>query len=111
MVRGESVDLKGVLGASGEDGGVAQGADLLAFTEAVMANDADAIATARAHLEAGIGADGVVDTAAVIAMFNIVDRVADATGIPIDEGTKEFRYDVGAELGMDDLTPEARSAR
>lgn len=97
------------LGAS--DGGVAHGRLLVAFSEAVMLGDPDAITETRAALEAAIGAAGVVDTAAVIAMFNIVDRIADATGIPIDEPMGEFRYGVGEELGMMDLSPEARSAR
>ena len=64
-----------------------------------------------AREKAEIGAEGVVDTAAVIAMFNIVDRVADATGIPIDEPMGEMRYGIGEELGMMELSPEARSAR
>ena len=45
-------------------------------------------------------------------MFNVVDRVADATGIAIDEGvTHHMRYAVGSELGMDHLAPEKRAAR
>ena len=49
-------------------------------------------------------------SAAVITMFNVVDRVADATGIPIDEGfTRDVRYAVGAELGMSHLAPEERA--
>lgn len=84
---------------------------LVAFAEAVMHDDADLIASSRTALENEIGVTGIVDTAAVIAMFNIVDRVADATGIPIDAPLSEFRYEVGKELGMMDLAPEARSAR
>ena len=44
--------------------------------------------------------------------FNVADRVADTTGIPIDEGmTHDMRYAVGSELGMDHLAPEKRTAR
>ena len=44
--------------------------------------------------------------------FDLGDRVADATGIPIDPGpVREMRYGIGKELGMDHLTPEARSGR
>jgi hypothetical protein len=43
---------------------------------------------------------------------NVVDRIADSTGIPIDEGfVRDMRYQVGSELGMDHLTPEERAAR
>jgi hypothetical protein len=77
-----------------------------------MARDAAATATTREALEAALGAEAVVDTAAVITMFNVVDRIADATGIPIDEGfTRDLRYEVGSELGMDHLTPEERASR
>ena len=45
-------------------------------------------------------------------MFNIVDRIADATGIPIDEGfARDIRYQIGNELGMDEFKPEERAAR
>ncbi len=76
-----------------------------------MANDADASGRSRETLRSALGSDGVVETAAVIAMFNVVDRIADATGIPIDSFTREARYAVGEELGMGHLTPEERAAK
>jgi len=91
---------------------VAHGAELLAFSDAVMQGDAQAVARSRDDLERAVGAAGVADAAAVIAMFNVVDRVADATGIPIDEEfAREARYAVGAELGMGHLSPEERARR
>lgn len=107
-ISGATIDLSAVRGEAAESG-VALGRELLDFSEAVMANDLDAMPRARVALQAKLGPEGVVDTAAVIAMFNIVDRVADATGIPIDPGdARDFRYGVGSELGMDHLSPEAR---
>ncbi len=98
-------------GAEAETG-VTHGAALLAYTDAVMADDASAIARTRDALAAAVGPDGVWDTACVILMFNVVDRVADATGIPIDEGiTRDMRYEIGKELGMGHLTPEERASR
>jgi hypothetical protein len=118
MVRGAEVDLSKVKGASAlraeasegaDDGGVRHGRRRLAFTEAVLANDSEAIEQSRKALEAVIGPAGVIDTAAIIAMFNVVDRVADSIGIPIDAVSREFRYGVGEELGMTHLTPEVRA--
>jgi hypothetical protein len=108
---GTAIDLSAV--KDGEtDSGVAFGAELLAYTNAVMTRDAAAIEMTRADLEGKLGAEGVVDTAAVIAMFNVVDRIADATGIPIDGGfTRDLRYAIGNELGMNHLTPEERASR
>ncbi|MFT5441035.1 MAG: putative homoserine dehydrogenase-like protein [Myxococcota bacterium] len=94
------------------DSGVSHGAELLAFTDAVMARDASAIAKTRDALEQQLGKDGVVEAAAVITMFNVVDRIADSTGIPIDDGfTRDMRYGIGSELGMDHLSPEERASR
>ena len=47
---------------------------------------------------------GGVEHACLLGDFSEAVRVADAP-------TSEFRYGVGAELGMMDLSPEARSAR
>ena len=45
-------------------------------------------------------------------MFTIMDRIADATGIPIDDGiAHDLRYEIGEQLGMSHLGPEERSAR
>ena len=58
-----------------------------------------------------LGAAGVVDTAGVIAAFNVVDRIADSTGIPLDDnGTKEFREAVGKEVGLEAFHRQADMA-
>jgi hypothetical protein len=91
---------------------VDHGFELLAFTDAVMARDASAIEKTRDAVKEKLGDDGVVDAAAVMTMFNVVDRIADATGIPIDDSfTRDMRYAIGSELGMDHLSPEERSSR
>jgi hypothetical protein len=110
-MSGTKVDLAAVNDGA-VDSGVAFGAELLAYTDAVMSRDAEAIAKTRDELGAKIGTDGIVDTAAIISMFNVVDRIADSTGIPIDEGfSRDMRYEIGAELGMNHLTPEERASR
>ena len=110
-MSGNEVDLSAVNDA-GAESGVTLGAELLAFTDAVMERDAEAIVRSRERLDATLGKEGVVEATAVIMMFNIVDRVADSTGIPIDDGmTHDLRYQVGGELGMVHLAPEERAAR
>ena len=111
MVSGTSVEMAAVAGEA-VDSGVAHGDLLLAYADAVMAADAVEIGRAREAVGQALGAEAVAEAAGVIAMFNVVDRVADATGIPIDEGfTREARYAVGEELGMSHLTPEQRARR
>ena len=110
-MRGVEIDLSAVNDGSRESG-VAYGTELLTYTDAVMARETAGIAKARETIDRELGPDGVVDTAAVIAMFNVFDRVADATGIPIDEGfSRDMRYAIGTELGMGHLSPEERSGR
>ena len=110
-MKGTAIDLSAVAGGD-IDTGVERGATLLAYTDAVMAHDVDAIHSTRDRVAAELGDEAVGDAAAVIAMFNIVDRIADATGIPIDEGfARDARYQVGEELGMGHLTPEKRSSQ
>ncbi len=76
-----------------------------------MQGGAGDISEARNALATALGERAVVDTSAVIAMFNIMDRIADATGIPVDEGVAhDARYRIGNKLGMGHLTPEQRSA-
>ena len=43
----------------------------------------------------------MVDAAGVVATFNAIDRVADATGTPIDEARIETSVELRAELGID----------
>lgn len=107
-VQDKEVDLARVRGEGEGDGGVEHGQKLVAFVEAVMRDEPAAIATCRSALESEIGPAGIVDTAAVIAMFNVVDRIADATGIPLDQASADFRESLGSELGMAHLRPEAR---
>lgn len=108
-MSGTAVDLAAVRDGPADGSGVASGRELLAFADVVMRGDAPAIESARADVERALGPRGVVDAAAVMAMFNVVDRVADATGIPIDEETRGFREGIGEELGMGHLRPEMRA--
>ena len=83
------------------DGGVAHGELILAFVDAAMAVDPDQTAEARERLAKALGERGVVDVAAVTAMFQLNTRAADAAGIPIEEPTVANRSDIGELLGFD----------
>jgi hypothetical protein len=99
-MSGGAVDLALVEGQRHGNGGVAHGARLLAFTDAAMRGDASALAHERAALRAELSDAAFVDVCAVIGFFNIVDRVADATGIPLDEPLLLMSGDVRAELDL-----------
>lgn len=99
-MTGTAVDLGAVNGGAEADAGVAHGARLVAFAEAVMRGDDVALARERAALRAALGPEAFVDVAAVIGSFNVVDRIADATGIPLDDALAVGSADVRRELGL-----------
>lgn len=63
---------------------VAYAAELAAFAEALAGGDTEALAGARAGLDAVAGRAVTADAAAIAANFQCMTRVADATGIPLD---------------------------
>jgi hypothetical protein len=99
-MTGAAVDLGVVNDPAEMDGGVMHGARLLAFTDAVMRGDAPALERERRLVRALLGPEAFVDLAAVIASFNVVDRIADATGIPLDDALGAASADVRRELGL-----------
>ena len=99
-MSGGAVDLALIEGHLRGDGGVTHGAQLIAFTDAVMSGDPQRSDRERAALRRQISAAAFVDVCAVIGFFNVVDRVADATGIPLDEPLLLMSADVRAELDL-----------
>ena len=84
--NGLTVDLKATLDPEHVgDVGVPASAELLAFTNSVELCERD-IASARSALDAVIGAEATLQAAAIVAIFNGLVRVADGTGIQLDEG-------------------------
>ena len=95
----QKVDLQRVIGAIDGDGGVPQGDLIVSFAEAVLGDNPNLLTKTRQALSVALGESALVDSAAVAAGFNGIDRVADATGIPIDEervaSTAILRQDLG----------------
>ena len=94
------MDLNAVTGKVEGDAGVEHGARLIAFTDAVMGNDDDVLARERQAVRTVLSPEAFVDTCALIAAFNVVDRVADATGIPLDPMLSAASGDIREELGL-----------
>ena len=90
-----------VTGAANGDGGVPNGGLLIVFAEAVLGEDDSALTGARSALAAALGPAGLTDAAAVVGLFNAIDRVADATGIPLEDEKAAASADFRAALGLD----------
>ena len=90
------------------DVGVPAGAELLAFTNAVeLGGDIDAARAALAH---EIGVEATLQAAATIAIFNGLVRVADGTGIRLDDGVFSASVDDSELLGINRFAGAANSA-
>jgi hypothetical protein len=97
--KGENYDLALLTGVKG-DGNVPHGALLVSFAEAVLGNDDARLAAVRSEIRAKLGDAALVDAAAIAATFNAIDRVADATGIPIEDAKAAATADFRAALGI-----------
>jgi hypothetical protein len=95
------VDLRAISeGAKNDSVGVAHAAELTAFAEAAVRGDAAALARARDSLRAKAGSEVVIDAAGVIANFERMTRIADATGIPLDAAPQLASHDFREALGL-----------
>lgn len=74
---------------------------LLDLTDAALGHDAARLASLRTTAADELGFDGLVDVAAVFATFEMMNRVADATGIPIGRGRLASTAEVRAAAGLD----------
>jgi hypothetical protein len=79
---------------------VPNGGELVRFAEAVIAGSVEELDEARRELTNALGPAGLVDTAAVAGLFDAIDRVADATGIPLEEQKAAATADLRARLGI-----------
>ncbi len=96
---GADYELSGIAGDG--DGGIPDGRLLIEFAEAVIGDDDAQLTEARGRLMQTLGGAALVDAAGVVATFNAIDRVADATGTPIDEVRIETSIELRAALGIE----------
>ena len=104
----EDVKIEGAVGEG--DGGVPHGAALAAFAEAATRGN-EALEPARAALVAEVGGERFVEAAATVGIFNGLVRVADATGIPLDETSRATTAAFRDTLGLDDFSGARNTAR
>ena len=100
---GDEYGLGAVTGTDPTGGGVAEGSLLNEFAEALCARDEQRTEATRARILARLGEKALVDTAAVIAGFNGYPRVADATGIPLEDYKAEATAQMRVDLDLDTL--------
>jgi hypothetical protein len=97
---GHGYDFSVVMDGSG-DGGVPHGKLLMDFGAAVVGADAGALAASRDAVQRALGEDALADAAGVAAIFNAVVRIADATGIPLEDAKAAASQEIRTEIGID----------
>ena len=102
--NGEEFDLENVIGTGDGETGVVHGGLLLAFSDAVIGGDDGELDRARSALIETVGEEAFIDAAGTTASYNAVVRVADATGIPVDEFKQEAAREILNELGVEDFS-------
>jgi len=83
--------------------GVEAGPALVRFTTEAVTGGAD-LAAARAELRAAVGDAGLAEAAGTVAAFEGLNRIADATGIQLDDNLAADTADVRGALGIDDFS-------
>lgn len=71
------------------------------FGEAMLGDDAERRARAREDVHRALGPAGLVDAAAIVASFNAVVKIADATGIPLEDYKAAATQDLREALGLE----------
>jgi len=96
------------------DSGVAHGAELLAFAEALLSGGAAELEAARERLRAAMTPGAVTAAALTAAAFSMVDRAANGIGIWIEpmvlKPSAEFRERLGLNAFPSARNTLARSA-
>jgi hypothetical protein len=96
-------------GTSATPSGVPHGETLLAFAEAVVGEDAVVLASARQRVLEELGPAALVDAAAIASNFERMVRIADATGIPLDDIVYKNTADERKALRLDQFGSAANT--
>jgi hypothetical protein len=65
--------------------------------------DPGRIPAARDNVRESLGAPALADAAAIIGNFEMMNRIADATGMPVGRGSKRANADLIESLGIADM--------
>jgi hypothetical protein len=83
------------------DSGVAHGCVLVALVDGALGEDMIFLEKARAAVRCDLGDAAFVDACAAVASFNAVVKLADGTGIPIEDWKVERTRDIRSALAID----------
>lgn len=108
---GESFDLQTITdGSAAEASGIPHAQTLVAFAEAVVGMDEIVLKKARARVLDELGPDALVDAAGIASNFERMVRIADSTGIPLDNFVADTTVELRQDLGLDEFHSVTKAA-
>ena len=75
---------------------------MIEFAEAILSDDKGRLDAAREAILTSMGSDAVVDSAGVAGLFNAIDRIADATGAPLEKDKEEMTAEMREAIGINE---------
>ena len=90
--------------------GVEYGTELLAFADAMVGEDDDALTHVRHVVIEALSPAAMVDAAGVASNFERMVRIADATGIPLDARMRALSQEVRDTLRLERFTVDKERA-
>ena len=95
---GYEVNIRAIVDPS-IDSGIPHGSLLVAFCDAlVLGGETGRL---RSQIVASLGVGGLVDASGVIGNFSMMNRIADAIGMPMGKGSLAATAETRALLGLD----------
>ena len=82
---------------------------MIEFAEAILSDDKGRLDAAREAILTSMGSDAVVDSAGVAGLFNAIDRIADATGAPLEKDKEEMTAEMREAIGINEFAATKRA--
>jgi len=100
----ESYNLDSVTAEGIADAGVKNGDFLMELAAAVYAQDAEVLADIRTRGVKLLGERGLAEAMGIASGFNGITKVANGTGLPLDQTTAEVTGEMRTQTGIEDYS-------
>ncbi len=104
----ESYDLTVVTG-SGTRAGIEHEQELIAVAEAIYEGDPEKLRVIRDKVVSVLGPKKLIDAIKVASGFNGITKIANSTGIPLEDSSEESTVSMRQETGIDAYSEAAKA--
>ncbi|MFT4564048.1 MAG: hypothetical protein ACI9BW_003810 [Gammaproteobacteria bacterium] len=107
-MSGQTYKLAGAINPS-IDSGVENGQELVKFADAITGVDGDTLNVAREALVSKMGTPAIITASIIAANFSMLDRIANAIGISLDDMMVKPSADIRELLGINNFPSAANT--